>query len=191
MSYLEIYNESLKDLLAALPSKHASASPASSRKSTAPRPSSPTKGGFTPSAPSNVSNGIRIVEDHAKGRIVLTGIREEIVTSPADVLRLLEDGQRMRHVGATDWNERSSRSHCVFQITVESRGRAFVPTKPESGKDAEDGSDLASRAAAAEIRISQLNLIDLAGSERAATEKARRKEGAFVSIQPAFKLHRV
>lgn len=170
VSYLEIYNESLKDLLAAIPSKGTSLPTKDvPRKSMAPRPSSPTKGGFTPS-PS--SNAIRIVEDQAKGRIVLTGIREEIVTSPEDVLRLLEDGQRMRHVGATDWNERSSRSHCVFQITIESRGRA-----PEGDTSVPS---IGSRAAAAETRISMLNLIDLAGSERAATDQARRKEGAFV-----------
>lgn len=32
-----------------------------------------------------------------------------------------------------------------------------------------------------EVRISQLNLIDLAGSERATSHEERRKEGAFIN----------
>lgn len=32
-----------------------------------------------------------------------------------------------------------------------------------------------------EVRISQLNLIDLAGSERATSQEERRKEGAFIN----------
>jgi len=82
------------------------------------------------------------------------------VTNAAEVLNLLEWGQRGRHQAATDWNERSSRSHCVFILTVESR---------EHNGDGKD------------VRFSQLNLIDLAGSERAASEKERRKEGAFIN----------
>lgn len=38
-------------------------------------------------------------------------LREEVVTSQAAVRDLLARGQENRHVGATDWNERSSRSH--------------------------------------------------------------------------------
>jgi len=126
VSYLEIYNETLRDLLA---------------------------------DPKKREKAPRIVEE--KGRIVLSGMREEIVTAPSEVMALLERGQAARHVGATDWNTRSSRSHCVFQITIESR---------EQSEDAHR-----------EVRVSQLNLIDLAGSERAATEMARRKEGAFIN----------
>jgi hypothetical protein len=40
-------------------------------------------------------------------------------------------------------------------------------SKPKSGK--------------VEVRISQLNLIDLAGSERATSQEERRKEGAFIN----------
>ncbi|WFD20633.1 hypothetical protein MCAP1_002882 [Malassezia caprae] len=126
VSYLEIYNETLRDLLA---------------------------------DPQKREKAPRIIEE--KGRIVLSGMREEIVTTPSEVMALLERGQAARHVGATDWNTRSSRSHCVFQITIESR---------EQCEDAHR-----------EVRVSQLNLIDLAGSERAATEMARRKEGAFIN----------
>lgn len=127
VSYLEIYNETLRDLLA---------------------------------DPQKRERAPRIIEE--KGRIVLSGMHEEIVTTPEEVMALLERGQAVRHVGATDWNTRSSRSHCVFQITIESR---------EQSEDAHR----------AEVRVSQLNLIDLAGSERAASEVARRKEGAYIN----------
>lgn len=91
--------------------------------------------------------------------MVLSGLQEEIVTSPDSVLEVLERGQAARHVDATDWNTRSSRSHTVFQITIESRDQT----------------------GGGELRVSQLNLIDLAGSERAATKAARRKEGAYIN----------
>jgi centromeric protein E len=149
VSYLEIYNETLRDLLAPLPASQ-------DATDVGGRPASPTKGGNTPSAAQGV---LRIME--TPGRVQVVGLREDIVTSPSGVLALLAAGQAQRAQAATDWNERSSRSHCVFTITIESRAR------DSEGK---------------EVRISQLNLIDLAGSERAASEAERRKEGAFVSL---------
>ncbi|KAK0536911.1 Kinesin-like protein kip2 [Tilletia horrida] len=141
VSYLELYNEQLKDLLA-----------------NRPTPASPIKGGRTHT--SQAGGQLRIVEE--KGRVAIAGLQEEIVTSTKDVLSLIEKGQASRHVGATDWNEHSSRSHCVLQVTIESRER-------DAGK------------AGKEVRLSQLNLIDLAGSERAASQVERRKEGAFIN----------
>lgn len=151
VSYLEIYNETLKDLLAPLP-------PVGDD-----RPASPIKGGSSHAAGQSQSSTLRIIEDQKQNRVLITGLREEIVTDPTAVLDLITRGQEERHVGATDWNERSSRSHCVFTLTIESRP---LHTSSSSGK---------------EVRISQLNLIDLAGSERAASQAERRKEGAFIN----------
>lgn len=137
VSYLEIYNETLNDLLAPL-------SLAKARLATA--------------VPMTKSGRPCISE--AKDRVRVHGLREIHVTSPAEVLELLEAGQALRRTAATDWNERSSRSHCVLTVTIESHG---------SGTPGDDP------------RFSQLNLIDLAGSERASANVDRRKEGAFVS----------
>ncbi|WFC94762.1 hypothetical protein MBRA1_001396 [Malassezia brasiliensis] len=141
VSFLEIYNETLKDLLA--PPGAGGAAGAT-----------PSRGPATPTR--TAAPAPRIVEE--RGRITLANLHEEVVTTPAEVLALLERGEAARHVGATDWNTRSSRSHSVFQLTIESR-----------------------EAAQGGVRVSQLNLIDLAGSERAASELARRKEGAYIN----------
>lgn len=161
VSYLEIYNESLRDLLVSLPS---SASMTGVGTPTSSRPASPTKGGYSHSAAgsssSSSSSSLRIMEQPSSGRVTIAGLREEIVTQPAQVMELLTKGQAARHQAATDWNERSSRSHCVATLTIESRWKED-PSGP--------------------VRVSALNLIDLAGSERAASEKERRKEGAFIN----------
>lgn len=96
------------------------------------------------------------------------------MTCSSNVIELLEKGQDERHVGSTDWNERSSRSHTVLTLTIESRSRERKKVDKNGDEDG-DGEEEG-------VRISQLNLIDLAGSERAASQKERRKEGAFVSI---------
>ena len=62
-----------------------------------------------------------------------------------DIVKLLQRGTSNRHVGETKMNRESSRSHCVFTCTLESR-------------TTEEG--------ITHIRHSRLNLVDLAGSER-------------------------
>jgi hypothetical protein len=46
----------------------------------------------------------------------VTGVRTAIVTSPADVFPLLQRAKQNRSVARTKCNERSSRSHSVFQV---------------------------------------------------------------------------
>jgi hypothetical protein len=87
-------------------------------------------------------------------------LREEIVTTPKQVMKIIQKGEINRHTSATDYNLISSRSHSIFQITIEANS-----TSENNGN----------------YTISQLNLIDLAGSERAATDLDRRKEGAFIN----------
>lgn len=69
-----------------------------------------------------------------------------VVKTPNDMLKVFDEGTTNRHVGATDMNEHSSRSHSVFTITV------------ESSQIDEDGQ--------AHIKVGKLNIVDLAGSER-------------------------
>ncbi|XP_038882617.1 kinesin-like protein KIN-7K, chloroplastic [Benincasa hispida] len=126
VSYLEIYNEVVNDLL----------NPA--------------------------GQNLRIRED-AQGTFV-EGIKEEVVLSPAHALSLIAAGEEHRHVGSTNFNLLSSRSHTIFTLTIESS-----PCGESSEGEA--------------VNLSQLNLIDLAGSEssKAETTGIRRKEGSYIN----------
>ncbi|KAL2318095.1 hypothetical protein Fmac_031971 [Flemingia macrophylla] len=132
MSYMEIYNEEINDLLAP---EH--------RK-------------------------LQIHESLERG-IYVAGLREEIVASPEQVLDLMEYGESHRHIGETNMNLYSSRSHTIFRMIIESRDRS---------EDEESGSSCDA------VRVSVLNLVDLAGSERAAktgAEGVRLKEGSHIN----------
>ncbi|PAA63487.1 hypothetical protein BOX15_Mlig024700g1, partial [Macrostomum lignano] len=107
ISFLEIYNERVIDLLSNDPDKKVSV----------------------------------IIE---RTKSTLRNVKEEIVTSVDEVLNLLSKGEAQRHIGETNMNERSSRSHTILRLAIESRCRE------------EDGV----------IWNSVLNLVDLAGSER-------------------------
>ncbi|XP_028946245.1 kinesin-like protein KIN-7K, chloroplastic [Malus domestica] len=126
VSYLEIYNEVVNDLL----------NPA--------------------------GQNLRIRED-AQGTFV-EGIKEEVVLSPAHALSLIAAGEEHRHVGSTNFNLLSSRSHTIFSLTIESS---------PCGENCEGEA----------VSLSQLNLIDLAGSEssKAETTGVRRKEGSYIN----------
>jgi len=99
-SYLEIYNETVIDLLA--PPMMAKA------------------------------NQVQI-QGGAGGDVILTPLREEVVTSLKGVKDVLKRGESHRRTACTDWNERSSRSHSVFRLVIESRERG--PSLPSDDDD--------------------------------------------------------
>jgi kinesin family protein C1 len=108
--YIEIYNESIKDLL----------------------------------AKKQVSEDTKYdIKHDAKGNTTITNATTIKVRSPTQVYELLSRASHNRSVGRTDMNERSSRSHSVFQLKLV--GTNSITTESISGL---------------------LNLIDLAGSER-------------------------
>ena len=131
LSYLEIYNESLRDLLSPLP---------------------------TPPG-----QGLMLREDAAK-KMSVVGITEHIPESPERVLEMIQEGNMRRTMSPTEANEVSSRSHAVLQINVTQRPRTADTIT--------------------ETTSASLNIIDLAGSERAAATRnngARMKEGANIN----------
>ena len=146
VSYLEIYNEKINDLLSA-----------------------PIGGaGVGPNAPQQEE--IKLREDSKRG-VYATPLKEEIVQSPTQLLRVIARGDHARRTGSTQFNAHSSRSHAVVQIVVESRER----TSSNSAQEKRSG------IAPGGVRVSTLSLIDLAGSERAAEDKERRTEGAHIN----------
>ncbi|KAH7373367.1 hypothetical protein KP509_17G051700 [Ceratopteris richardii] len=96
--------------------------------------------------PETPSKSIFIRED-ANGDIVLAGVREEVVTSFEDMMKLLELGSTNRTTGSTLMNQHSSRSHAIFTIIVEQRS-------------IEENTDI-------DVITAKFHLVDLAGSERA------------------------
>ena len=72
-------------------------------------------------------------------------------------------------------NERSSRSHSIFRIKIESTNRMENDDTMTMDEEDEEG---------VQVVVSQLNLVDLAGSERAAQTGAggqRLKEGCNIN----------
>ncbi|XP_032595275.1 kinesin-like protein KIN-7I isoform X2 [Drosophila grimshawi] len=101
---------------------------------------------------------------HESNGMVHVNCEECIITSEHDLLQFLCMGNKERTVGETNMNERSSRSHAIFRIIIESR---------KTDHNADDA-----------VIQSLLNLVDLAGSERAdqtGARGARLKEGGHIN----------
>jgi centromeric protein E len=146
VSYIEIYNEKIIDLLAG--------------------PVVGINGQVGP------TEEIKLREDSKRG-VYASPLKEEIVQSPTQLLRVIARGDNSRKVAGTQFNARSSRSHAVVQIVVESRER--VPSGPSASGDKR------SAIVPGGVRVSTLALIDLAGSEKAADSKERRTEGSHIN----------
>ncbi|KAL8659019.1 MAG: hypothetical protein Q9226_000645 [Calogaya cf. arnoldii] len=147
VSYLEIYNEKIHDLL----------SPAAATSSAS---------GLSP------PEEIKLREDSKRG-VYASPLKEEIVQSPTQLLRVIARGDHSRRTRSTQYNAQSSRSHAVVQIVVESRERMAVGDSGNGNKRAP--------LVPGGVRVSTLSMIDLAGSERAAESKERRTEGAHIN----------
>lgn len=145
VSYLEIYNEKIYDLL-----------------------SQSTPG-------QTQQEEIKLREDSKRG-VYAAPLKEEIVQSPNQLLRVIARGDLARRTSSTQFNARSSRSHAVVQIVVESRERT-----PSHGAYFDKESRRADKILPGGVLVSTLSLIDLAGSEKAADNKERRTEGAHIN----------
>ena len=124
LSYMEIYNESICDLL----------------------------------NPTNTNLNIREGDDRIP---YVANLTEAHITDFYSLNEYMMKGERNRHTGSTRMNDRSSRSHTLFRLILES-------------KQFDEGT----------IKVSHLNLVDLAGSERASAtsgDEIRFKEGTFIN----------
>lgn len=115
ISYLEIYNERMFDLLCTLP-------------------------GAIPTDPA-----LMTVTEDDDGSTRVKGLTVHQANSEEEALNLLFEGETNRIIAQHALNKRSSRSHCIFTVNIESHSRVESDTKYVTSK---------------------LNFVDLAGSER-------------------------
>jgi kinesin family protein 11 len=130
ISLLELYNEQMCDLLAP---------PVDESK------------------PDIEKKALRLFEDATGKRgVMVSGLEEILCTSARDVFRLLVQASARRRTSSTQMNDKSSRSHCIFTMTIHTK---------ESSPAGEDI-----------IKMGRLNLVDLAGSENIARSGAKNKQ---------------
>nr|XP_058923427.1 centromere-associated protein E isoform X1 [Kogia breviceps] len=106
-----------------------------------------------------------IIREDFNRNVYVADLTEEVVYTSEMALKWITKGEKNRHYGITKMNQRSSRSHTIFRMILESR---------EKGEPNFEGS----------VKVSHLNLVDLAGSERAAqtgAEGLRLKEGCNIN----------
>ncbi|XP_034298093.1 centromere-associated protein E isoform X1 [Pantherophis guttatus] len=133
ISYMEIHNETIQDLLCSNIRKKKSL----------------------------------VVREDINRTIYVEDLNEEVVVSPEEVMSWLKKGEKNRHYGETKMNEKSSRSHTIFRMIIESK------EKHTSGSSYEGA-----------VMVSHLNFVDLGGSERASqtgAEGIRFKEGCNIN----------
>jgi len=66
------------------------------------------------------SVNLHVREDIKKG-VFVDGLVEEIINSHRDMILLIQRGTKNRHVGSTNMNRESSRSHSVLTTIIESK----------------------------------------------------------------------
>lgn len=143
VSYTEIYNEELRDLLN------------DSKRKTA--------------------TSLTIREDK-RGSITVEGRKEVAVSSLVELMEVFRIGETNKSVGCTKMNDRSSRSHVIFQVTLQKKTK--LDTDEEKENDGGNDDDIVV------CTTSTLNLVDLAGSESVRHTGAigmQKKEGGMIN----------
>ncbi|CAB1447388.1 unnamed protein product [Pleuronectes platessa] len=107
LSFMEIYNETLLDLLS---------------------PVSPLQDSTPPSA-----RGLVVMEEPGRG-VVIKGLSLHPVFSEEDALDLMFEADMNRVTGSHALNRNSSRSHCIFSLHIESRSRTLSEAKYVTSK---------------------------------------------------------
>jgi hypothetical protein len=136
-SYLEIYNENIIDLL----------------KNFNENNNNNNKMSITSTTNILLNNNnkeniyLKLFEDIEKNEIIIKDLTEIKIDSLKKMKELITYGQSLRHISNTSMNERSSRSHAIFRIKIE------TIIKNENNTVIKCNNSL-------------INFVDLAGSER-------------------------
>ncbi|KAG9286765.1 hypothetical protein G9A89_012315 [Geosiphon pyriformis] len=112
----------------------------------------------------NSSDQIKIYDDSKKGGVVIQNLEEVLLRDAMHGIHSLQQGSEKRRKAVTNYNARSSRSHCVFTITT------HIKETTTAGEEL--------------LKVGKLNLVDLAGSEnigRSGAEDAQAKEAGSIN----------
>ncbi|OAD78767.1 hypothetical protein PHYBLDRAFT_29641, partial [Phycomyces blakesleeanus NRRL 1555(-)] len=110
------------------------------------------------------------IREDSHGQISWTGVREEVVTTPKELLSFLSMGSMARKTASTDMNNVSSRSHAIFSVIL----KQTIVSKDSQSMDETGVKKL----------VSKFHFVDLAGSERLKRTNAigdRAKEGISIN----------
>jgi kinesin family member 20 len=185
VSYLEIYNEQCFDLLLKpqpVPLPKCAPAPGSSAETEemdleevidvdkAPlRPEYAFPANRMQAQPERLKRQVlKLKEDRNAGEVYVDGLTQVEVNGVPDVKSLLDFGQKNRSVARTNVNERSSRSHTIFNIKLVQKLRA----------------ENSAGASIVRVTTSKLSIVDLAGNERTSrtnTTGDRLKEASLIN----------
>uniref|UniRef100_A0A673GUJ1 Kinesin-like protein n=1 Tax=Sinocyclocheilus rhinocerous TaxID=307959 RepID=A0A673GUJ1_9TELE len=99
LSFLEIYNETMVDLLSSIKQGKSS------------------------------NSGVLTVIEEPGGGVSVKGLSLHLVHNEEEALNLLFEGEMNRIIGEHALNKHSSRSHCIFTVHIESRSRTLSDAK--------------------------------------------------------------
>ena len=157
MSFLELYNEQLTDVLSAdeddLPIDaewYAKGGKQYDVRKMA-------KAGIK----TQTKSKLHIVDDGRRG-VTVQNLEEMLVHSEEEVFSHVKRGFEKRQVAQTNCNDFSSRSHAIFTLTIHSK------------ETTEDGEEV--------MKVGKLNLVDLAGSECIGRSGAKGKQRQEASV---------
>uniref|UniRef100_K3X4Z1 Kinesin-like protein n=1 Tax=Globisporangium ultimum (strain ATCC 200006 / CBS 805.95 / DAOM BR144) TaxID=431595 RepID=K3X4Z1_GLOUD len=138
VSYVEVYNENLYDLLDF--NEHTT---------------SVSSGGVH--HPNNNGKEDLVIQENDKGQTFIKGLTRPLVKSEEDAFDLLFQGETNRTIAEHCLNASSTRSHCTFTIYLEKTKSSLAAGLCDDAQELQN-MDV--------VVYSKLNLVDLAGSER-------------------------
>ncbi|GLC48508.1 hypothetical protein PLESTB_000105700 [Pleodorina starrii] len=146
----------------------------------------------------DVDTNLKISDDKDKGPVVVD-LTEQSIESEEHLLKMLKAVEGRRQVRETKMNQKSSRSHLVVRLYVESRSAPFSAVEDDDDLMSDDSSACGegdSMRGGDSLRslapvLSTINFVDLAGSERLSQasmaddtdrEKIRQKEASNINV---------
>ena len=162
-SYIEIYNEQVRDLMGQDEDDNPKSRRATAVISTVNK--------------INIALPILTIREDSKGGDTFVDASFTKVSNLENIIRVLHKGNRNRATEKTKTNKFSSRSHAIFRLTVESH---------EIMEDKEN----IEKSEGIKLRVAALNFVDLAGSEnstKSSTAGIRKREGGKINQRYVFK----